>query len=110
MSIRNSGWLDWTTHKPGIFAKTYTQPNTGLLGLALHSWVGSEAETADGIPNRFLSEEKEARPGSPTDVVPHHAVPPRAPSYHHGNVLQLDTFRCRLRAWQSERENAASRR
>ena len=59
MSIRNSGWLDWTTHKPGIFAKTYTQPNTGLLGLALHSWVGSEAETADGIPNRFLSEEKD---------------------------------------------------
>ena len=59
--IDANGWLDWTTKIPGVADKVYTQPNTGLLGLALHSVVGSETGFQDGIPNRFLNTERDAQ-------------------------------------------------
>lgn len=59
----------WLTHPlfvrvDGHPEKVYSQKNTGANGLALHSIVGEEPDFADGIPNRFLSNERV--PGNPS--------------------------------------------
>jgi hypothetical protein len=54
-----NGWIDWTTHIPGVPDKVYSEPNRGI-GIACHSVVGKETEFQDGVPNRFLSTEKTA--------------------------------------------------
>lgn len=54
-----NGWVSWATRIEGVADKKYTEPNRGL-GLIGHSIVGREPATADGIPNRFLSTERDA--------------------------------------------------
>lgn len=44
-------------------AKIYTEPNTGENGLGIHSVVGEEADFLDGVPERFLSDQRV--PGNP---------------------------------------------
>lgn len=55
------GWLDWITRIDGIADKVYSEPNAGT-GIACHSVVGEESEFQDGVPNRFLSTDKEQDP------------------------------------------------
>lgn len=64
--IDSEGWLTSPlfVRVDGHPAKIYTQPNSGNGGLALHSVVGEEADFLDGVPNRFLSDERE--PGDPS--------------------------------------------
>lgn len=58
--IDENGWLTSPSFARivGVPDKVYTQPNSGDGGLALHSVVGEEGESDDGIPNRFLSTAK----------------------------------------------------
>lgn len=56
MSITN-GFIDWAVRIDGIADKVYSAKNTGEW-ITCHSIVGSESETQDGIPNRFLSTEQ----------------------------------------------------
>lgn len=58
MAVIN-GWVDWALRIEGHPQKVYSATNTGT-GIALHSIVGSESETDDGVPNRFL---QDTRPG-----------------------------------------------
>lgn len=58
MAIVN-GWVTWAQHIPGVADKIYSEPNKGE-GIVLHSVVGAESESQDGIPNRFLSTEKDS--------------------------------------------------
>ena len=51
MTVDADGWLDWTQHAPGIPDKIYTQRNSGELGIAEHSIVGSYQAAL----NRFMS-------------------------------------------------------
>lgn len=53
----NNGWVDWALRIDGVPDKIYTAPNTGEW-ITCHSIVGEESEFQDGIPNRFLLEEK----------------------------------------------------
>ena len=64
--IDEKGWLRHPlfVRVDGHPAKVYSQPNTGANGLAFHSIVGEEPDFADGIPNRFLSDERE--PSNPS--------------------------------------------
>lgn len=60
MLLTPDGWL---THPDfiridGIADKVYSQKNTGEGGLACHSVVGEEPDEQDGVPNRFLSRDK----------------------------------------------------
>lgn len=59
-SLIADGWLTSSRfiRIPGHPLKIYSQPNTGENGLACHSVVGEEADFMDGIPNRFLSDER----------------------------------------------------
>lgn len=58
MAIIN-GWIDWAVKVPGIPDKIYSTPNSGEW-ITCHSIVGRETEFQDGIPNRFLSVEKDS--------------------------------------------------
>ena len=60
--INAQGWIEHPDfiRIDGIADKVYWQGNTGAGGLACHSIVGEEPDTQDGIPNRFLSTEKNA--------------------------------------------------
>lgn len=68
MAIKiTNGWIDGFLRIGGHPLKLYSEPNTGDLGLACHSVVGEEPDEQDGIPNRFLSDERNAD-GSFTDA------------------------------------------
>lgn len=54
-----NGWVTWAKKIPGVPDKVYSEPNSGI-GFACHSVVGQESEFQDGVPNRFLSTEKDA--------------------------------------------------
>ena len=60
MIINRAGWLvhPLFIRVDGHPLKLYTQPNSGEGGLACHSVVGEEADFLDGVPNRFLSDER----------------------------------------------------
>lgn len=58
MAIIN-GWVDWAVRIDGIPDKVYTAKNTGEW-ITCHSIVGEESEFQDGVPNRFLSTEKDS--------------------------------------------------
>jgi hypothetical protein len=62
-AVITNGWLDWTTHIPGVPVKVYSEPNRGI-GIACHSVVGRETAFQDGIPNRFLSTEGAINPAT----------------------------------------------
>lgn len=59
--LTHDGWLTSPLFAriDGHPAKRYTAPNTGALGIACHSIVGEEPDDQDGIPGRFLSDERE---------------------------------------------------
>lgn len=57
--IYADGFVSWARRIDGLPDKVYSQPNTGI-GFACHSVVGEEADFQDGIPNRFLSTERDA--------------------------------------------------
>lgn len=54
-----NGFINWATRVDGVPDKIYSDPNLGL-GIACHSVVGRESEFQDGIPNRFLSTDKDS--------------------------------------------------
>lgn len=58
--LDEEGWVQHPSfiRIAGVPDKRYSDPNTGEGGLAGHSVVGEEPDTQDGIPNRFLSEER----------------------------------------------------
>lgn len=70
--ITADGWVSFATRIPGHPLKVYSQPNTGRRGVAGHSVVGAESEFQDGVPNRFLSDERE--PGNPSRFTPYAAA------------------------------------
>ena len=53
------GWVDWAIRIDGVPDKVYTQKNTGEW-ITCHSVVGEESEFQDGVPNRFLSTDKDS--------------------------------------------------
>jgi hypothetical protein len=57
MLLSPDGWIQHPdfTRIDGIADKVYSQPNSGLGGIACHSIVGEEPDSQDGVPNRFLS-------------------------------------------------------
>lgn len=57
--ITADGWVDWAVRIPGVPDKVYSAPNR-MLGLIGHSVVGQESDFEDGVPNRFLSLDREA--------------------------------------------------
>src|SRR5690606_36394085 len=58
--INREGWLEHPDfiRIDGVADKMYSQSNSGEGGLACHSIVGEEADSEDGVPNRFLSRER----------------------------------------------------
>lgn len=56
------GWIDHPDfiRIDGVPDKVYSGRNTGDEGLACHSVVGEEPDEFDGVPNRFLSLQKDA--------------------------------------------------
>lgn len=54
-----NGWVDWAIRIDGVPDKVYTQKNTGEW-ITCHSVVGEESEFQDGVPNRFLSTDKDS--------------------------------------------------
>lgn len=60
--LDDEGWVKHPSfiRIAGVPDKRYSDPNTGEGGLAGHSVVGEEPDTQDGIPNRFLSEERQS--------------------------------------------------
>lgn len=60
MLLSADGWIQHPDfiRIDGIADKVYSRENTGTGGLACHSIVGEEPDFQDGIPNRFLSKEK----------------------------------------------------
>lgn len=62
VTIDKAGWIHapFVQHIVGVPDKVYSQSNAAT-GMALHSIVGQESEFADGVPNRFLSEEKDSQ-------------------------------------------------
>jgi hypothetical protein len=59
MPITPDGFLDWATRMDGVPDKVHSQPNSAEW-ITCHSVVGEESEFEDGIPNRFLSTERDA--------------------------------------------------
>ena len=57
--IGSDGYVDWAVRIPGVPEKVYSAPNR-MLGLIGHSIVGQESDFEDGVPNRFLSLDREA--------------------------------------------------
>lgn len=53
------GFVSWASRRDGVPDKVYAERNRGL-GLIGHSIVGRERRDQDGIPDRFLSTEKDA--------------------------------------------------
>jgi hypothetical protein len=61
--VITNGWLDAFLRVDGHPLKLYAEENTGENGLACHNIVGEEADFLDGVPDRFLSDERV--PGEP---------------------------------------------
>lgn len=59
LQVNEAGWLEgpFVQHIPGPADKVYSEPNQ-VIGLACHSIVGQEREFEDGIPARFLSQDR----------------------------------------------------
>jgi hypothetical protein len=59
--LDDEGWVKHPSfiRIAGVPDKKYSAPNTGEGGLAGHSVVGEEPAEQDGIPNRFLSTERQ---------------------------------------------------
>lgn len=59
MVIKSDGFIDWATRIDGIPDKKYSQRNS-MEWITCHSVVGSEPSHYDGVPDRFLSTQKDS--------------------------------------------------